>query len=192
MTGFQSSSPAPEAVVAFSVDPATVHLNRDIVELIPALRMFARTFCKNDFDADDLVQETLSKAIANIAKFQPGTNLKAWMFTIMRNAFYTSAKLRKREQPGAEECVADNRWVGQTQDWAVQGGEVRASLDALPRDQREILVLIGILGVSYEEAADMTGCAIGTVKSRLNRARRRMLALLETETVSELFETSVH
>ncbi|WP_051089820.1 sigma-70 family RNA polymerase sigma factor [Amorphus coralli] len=154
--------------------------------------MFARTFCKNDFDADDLVQETLSKAIANIAKFQPGTNLKAWMFTIMRNAFYTSAKLRKREQPGSEECVSDNRWVGQTQDWAVQGGEVRASLDALPRDQREILVLIGILGVSYEEAADMTGCAIGTVKSRLNRARRRMLALLETETVSELFETSVH
>ena len=192
MSGFRRDSISSEPAVALSVDPALAHLNRDIVELIPALRMFARTFCKNAFDADDLVQETLTKAIANNSKFRPGTNLKAWMFTIMRNSFYTSTKVRRREQPGSEECVSDQRSVAQSQDWSMQGREVRASLDALPSEQREVLVLIGILGVSYEEAAEMTGCAIGTIKSRLNRARHRMLALLQSETVSELFDTSVH
>ncbi|MGX1306202.1 RNA polymerase sigma factor (sigma-70 family) [Amorphus suaedae] len=178
--------------VPLSVDPATAHIDGDLVALIPALRMFARTFCKNTFDADDLVQETLTKAIANATKFRPGTNLKAWLFTIMRNSFYTSAKVRRREQPGQEDCVADVLSVAQSQDWSVRGTEIRSSLDALPPEQREVLVLVGILGVSYEEAAEMTGCAIGTIKSRLNRARHRMLELLHAENVAELFEGRVH
>ena len=181
-----------EPAVQLAVDPATAHIDGELVALIPALRMLARSFCKNPFDADDLVQETLTKAIANASKFRAGTNLKAWLFTIMRNSFYTSAKVRRREQPGQEDCVADVLSISQSQDWSVQGNEIRASLDALPAEQREVLVLVGILGVSYEEAAEMTGCAIGTIKSRLNRARHRLLELLHAENVSELFEGRVH
>jgi len=192
MSACHGTTALPDLAAPLPVHPATAHIDRDLVALIPALRMFARTFCKSGFDVDDLVQETLTKAIANAEKFRPGTNLKAWLFTIMRNAFYTSAKVRRREQPGYEDCVSDVLTVAQSQDWAVRGLEIRASLDALPPEQREVLVLIGILGVSYEEAAEMTGCAIGTIKSRLNRARHRMLLLLQAENVAELFEGRIH
>ena len=164
---------------------ATESLSRDeIVRLIPALRAFARTFYRNSCDADDLVQETLTKGLAKLHLFEPGTNMKSWLFTIMRNTFYTRYKKHSREAPGRADCVAARPTVDPTQDWSVRGTEIQEAMQRLPEQQREVLVLVGVLGISYEEAADICDCAIGTIKSRVNRARLRLL--------QELGEKSVH
>lgn len=147
----------------------------EIVRLIPALRAFARTFYRDVDAADDLVQETLVRALSGISQFRPGTSMKSWLFTIMRNAFYTKIKIETREAPGAADCVSLQAASDATQEWSVRGREIAGAIQRLPRQQREVLVLIGVLGVSYDEAAAICGCAMGTVKSRLSRARLRLL-----------------
>ena len=147
----------------------------DIVELIPALRAFARTFYRDRSEADDLVQETLTRALSSIHQFRPGTSMKSWLFTIMRNAFYTKIKIETREAPGSADCVSLRPASDPTQEWAARGREIAQAIQRLPEQQREVLMLIGVLGVSYDEAAGICGCAMGTVKSRLNRARLRLL-----------------
>jgi RNA polymerase sigma-70 factor (ECF subfamily) len=161
-----------------------------VVALIPALRAFARSFCRNPNDADDLVQETLVKAIANIDKYEEGTRLKSWLFTIMRNTFYTRIRVAKREAPGDADCVASQPIVLATQEWTLRGQEVEAAIERLSPSHREVLVLIGMQGVSYEEAAEICGCAIGTVKSRLNRARGAVLEMLGERSAGALVESS--
>ncbi len=156
--------------------------DQSIVDLIPALRAFARTFYRNPTDADDLVQDTLLKALNSFESFESGTRLKSWMFTIMRNTFYTKIKVYTREAPGAADCVAARPMIEAPQEWSLRGKEVSEALARLPEYQREVLTLIGVLGVSYEEAAEICGCAMGTIKSRLNRARLSIL--------NELGETS--
>lgn len=151
----------------------------DMVTLIPALRAFARSLCRNHPDADDLVQETLTKGLSNVDRFEPGTNLKSWLFTIMRNSFYTNVKRRNREQPGSADCVASECTTAATQEWSLRAKELHAALEKIPADHREVLILIGVLGMSYEEAAEICQCAMGTIKSRLSRARSRMLELLD-------------
>lgn len=160
-----------------SSDPARA----DIVRLIPALRAFARTFCRNTSDADDLVQETLMKALANLDKFEPGTKLKSWLFTIMRNTFYTRSKVLGREAPGLEECVSGDSPMDATQEVQARAREVQRALAKLPPHYREVLTLVAILGESYESAAEICDCAVGTVKSRLNRARHQILQELGEE-----------
>jgi RNA polymerase sigma-70 factor (ECF subfamily) len=157
---------------------------QEIVELIPALRAFARTFYKNVTDADDLVQETLTKGLASLHQFEPGTSMKSWLFTIMRNTFYTKIKIAAREAPGAAECASVRPASDPTQEWSARGREIAAAIQRLPNQQREVLVLIGVLGTSYEDTAEICGCALGTVKSRLNRARLKLL--------EELGEKSPH
>jgi RNA polymerase sigma-70 factor (ECF subfamily) len=161
-----------------------------VVALIPALRAFARSFCRNPNDADDLVQETLVKAIANIDKYEEGTRLKSWLFTIMRNTFYTRIRVAKREAPGDADCVASQPIVLPTQEWTLRGQEVEAAIERLSPSHREVLILIGMHGVSYEEAAEICGCAIGTVKSRLNRARGAVLEMLGEQSAGALVESS--
>lgn len=153
-----------------------------IVDLIPALRAFARTFYRNPTDADDLVQDTLLKALKSFGSFEPDTRLKSWMFTIMRNTFYTRAKVYAREAPGVADCVGNRPAVEASQEWSLRSREVRDAIERLPHHHREVLILIGVLGVSYEETAEICGCAMGTVKSRLNRARQRILDDLGGET----------
>ncbi len=160
-----------------------------IVALIPALRAFARTFINDRDMADDLVQETLTKALRSIHQFRPGTSMKSWLFTIMRNTFYTEMKLRRREMPGAEDCVSSWPSREANQEWSIRGIEIAEAIERLPTEQREILVLIGVLGVSYEEAVEICGCAMGTVKSRLFRARERLLRELGEASVSSSVET---
>jgi RNA polymerase sigma factor (sigma-70 family) len=160
----------------------------DIAALIPALRAFARSMVPDRNDADDLVQETLLRGISNIHHFRPGTNLKSWLFTIMRNTFYTSLKLRKRERPGDADCVAGTRAVQPSQEWAVRGEEIREALETLSPEQREVVVLVGALGVTYEDAAEICNCAVGTIKSRLNRARARILEKLGSDDPRELLD----
>lgn len=147
----------------------------EIVELIPALRAFARTFYYDTNDADDLVQETLTKAITRIHQFTPGTNMKSWLFTIMRNTFYTKVRVQKRETPGSADCASLRVAVDSTQEWSIKGKELSRALHRLSPLQREVLVLVGVMGVSYEDASVILGCAMGTVKSRLNRARWKLL-----------------
>lgn len=149
--------------------------DKEIVELIPAMRAFARTFYRDQSDADDLVQETLVKGLAKIDLFEPGTSMKSWLFTIMRNTFYTKIKKENREAPGKADCVSSRPAVNPTQDWSARGIEIYNALQRLPEQQREVLVLVGVFGISYEEAAAICNCAMGTVKSRLNRARLRLL-----------------
>ena len=161
-----------------------------IVDLIPALRAFARTFCRDPSEADDLVQETLTKGIANIDKFEPGTRLKSWLFTIMRNTFYTAVKTQNREAPGLLDCASGRPTSEATQEWSIRGKEVQAAINRLPACHREVLVVVGVLGMSYEEAAEICGCAVGTVKSRLNRARLSVLRDLGEPSSETLVESA--
>jgi RNA polymerase sigma factor (sigma-70 family) len=162
-------------------------IDGSLVALIPALQAFSRNLCVNGVDSDDLVQETLAKAIANIDRYQRGTNLKSWLFTIMRNSFYNNLRVFNRERPGLGACAADLPATPAGQEWRLRAAEMQRLIDRLPPDQREALVLVALGGLRYEEAAAVAGCPVGTVKSRLNRARQALLGLLQVETAAALF-----
>ena len=150
-------------------------MNRQIVDVIPALRAFARTFCQNQNDADDLVQETLVRALAHVDHFQEGTRLKSWMFTIMRNTFCTRYRISRREAVGVTECISSQESVQPEQEWRLRGHELEAACSHLPDKYRSAFEFIFIDGRSYEEAAEHFHCPIGTIKSRVNRARRHLM-----------------
>jgi RNA polymerase sigma-70 factor (ECF subfamily) len=145
---------------------------------VPSLRAFAISLCGNVDRADDLVQETLMRALANIHSFQPGTNMPAWLFTILRNLFRSEYRKRRREVEDPDGSYAETLKTHPEQPSHVEFKEFGAALARLPQDQREALILVGASGFSYEEAAEICGCAIGTIKSRVNRARNRLAHLL--------------
>ena len=145
---------------------------------VPSLRAFAISLCGNVDRADDLVQETLLRAMANIDSFQPGTNMSAWLFTILRNLFRSDYRKRRREVEDAEGNYAKTLKTQPAQNAHLEFEEFRVALDKLPQDQREALILVGASGFSYEDAAAICGCAVGTIKSRVNRARSKLSALL--------------
>ncbi|MBO0347353.1 sigma-70 family RNA polymerase sigma factor [Roseibium limicola] len=149
-----------------------------IVAAIPSLRAFARSLSGNRDRADDLVQETLAKAIANRERYTPGTNLKAWMITILRNQYYTEGRKRKREVPDSDGDHAATLTALPQQNGHLEMNDFLSALQCLPEDQREALILIGASGFSYEEAAEMLETRVGTVKSRVSRARSRLDELM--------------
>lgn len=151
----------------------------ELLETVPALRAFARSLSGRADLADDLAQETLLRAWANRKSFTPGTNLKAWLFTILRNAFYSGLRKRIREVEDPDEMHAKNIAVPPSQEEGVDLDDLQRALERLPAEQCEALILIGASGFSYEEAANICGCAVGTMKSRVSRARRALLADLE-------------
>lgn len=153
----------------------------DVVELIPSLRAFAWSLSRNPADADDLVQETLTKAWTHRDKFEPGTNLRAWLFTILRNTWYTAVSKRRREVQDEDGHHAAALSSQPVQEWAVELTSLQAALNQLPPEHREALVMVGAAGLSYEEAAEISGCALGTIKSRVNRARTRLARLIDVE-----------
>lgn len=161
-------------------------LEPKILALIPALRAFARSFYRDAVDVDDLVQETLLRGIANIHQFRPGTNLKSWLFTIMRNTFYTKVKVYTREAPGSADCASQEPVVQPGQEWRVRRNDVCRLIQELPQEQREVLILISMIGVSYLDAAEICECAMGTVKSRLNRARQTLAEMEGGDTPAEM------
>jgi RNA polymerase sigma-70 factor (ECF subfamily) len=148
---------------------------------IPGLRAFAVSLCGNVDRADDLVQETLIRALANIDSFEAGTNMSAWLITILRNHFRSEYRKRRREVEDAAGLYAERLRALPEQDGRVEMEEFLVALGKLPPDQREALILIGALGFSHEEVANICGCAIGTIKSRVNRARRHLADLLSLE-----------
>lgn len=152
-----------------------------VVERIPSLRAFAWSLARNAADADDLVQETLAKAWTHRERFEPGTNLRAWLFTILRNSWYSAAAKKTREVADEDGRHAAGLSAEANQEWAVELTALRAALDQLPPEHREALVMVGAAGLSYEEAAEIAGCALGTIKSRVNRARNRLAEALEMQ-----------
>jgi RNA polymerase sigma-70 factor (ECF subfamily) len=160
---------------------ATSSWRDEVVALIPALRAFAWSLSHNGSDADDLVQDTLIKAWTNRDKFETGTNLRAWLFTILRNTYYTSVLRRRREVRDEQGEYAGALKAAPTQDWSVAMRSLQAALRRLPDEHREALILVGAAGLSYEEAAQICGCALGTIKSRVNRARARLLKIMDAD-----------
>ncbi len=160
---------------------ASAVFKSDLLGAIPNLRAFAVSLTHNTDRADDLVQETLVKAWDKHASFQPGTNLKAWLFTILRNEFYSQMRKRGREVQDSDGLMTARLAVHPSQHGSVDLEDFRTALDTLPEDQREAIILIGASGFSYEEAAEICGCAVGTIKSRVNRARARLAKMLDPE-----------
>src|SRR4029079_14161863 len=153
----------------------------ELIELLPSLRAFARSLAHNAAQADDLVQDTLVKALANVDRFEPGTNLRAWLFTILRNHYYSQLRKAKREVEDADGRMADRLSVRPEQDGSVDLEDFKVAFQQSQPDHREVLTLVGASGCSYEEAAEICGCAVGTIKSRVNRARRKLSDLLGLE-----------
>jgi RNA polymerase sigma-70 factor (ECF subfamily) len=152
---------------------------RELVQLIPHLRAFARTLCGDPAAADDLAQDAMMKAWDARASFQMGTNMKAWTFMILRNQFY-SEKRRSWRQTQLDQEAAERTLVAVDDPEApVALDELRLGLGMLPPEQREALILVGAGGFAYEEAAEICNCAVGTVKSRVSRARRALHAILD-------------
>jgi RNA polymerase sigma-70 factor (ECF subfamily) len=152
---------------------------------VPSLRAFAISLCGSVDRADDLVQEALLRAWANLDSFEPGTNMSAWLFTILRNLFRSEYRKRRREVEDADGSYAESLTSLPDQGSRLEMNELRRALDLLPTEQRESLILVGASGFSYEEAAKICGCAVGTIKSRVNRARTRLAAILLIESADD-------
>ncbi len=146
----------------------------ELVSHMKALRAFAMSLSRNDAQADDLVQDTVLKAWTNFDKFQEGTNMRAWLFTILRNTFYSQRRKAAREVEDSDGAMVERLSVKPDHDGRLQMADFRTALDTLPPEQREVLILVGALQYSYEEAAEVCGVKVGTVKSRLNRGREAL------------------
>src|ERR1700722_13383233 len=135
----------------------------DMVALVPQLHTFARSLCRDGVRADDLVQEALMRAIHNIERFKPGTNLKAWLFTIVRNEHYSQLRRRKFEAHGVDTDELPEPSVQPDHDGVLEVRDLDRALATLTASQRTALILVSVSGLSYEEAATMCGCAVGTI-----------------------------
>lgn len=154
---------------------------KDVLDQVPSLRAFARSLTRNAVSADDLVQDTLVKAFSNADKFKEGTNLGAWLFTIQRNIFYSARKKAAREAEDPEGDLAAGLSVKPDHDGRLQYAEFQKAFAQLSDERREALTLVGALGQSYEEAAETCGVAVGTIKSRVGRARKELAVLMKLE-----------
>ncbi len=154
----------------------------ELAGLIPHLRAFARSLCGNATAADDLAQEAMLKAWKARASYQPGTNLKAWSFTILRNLFYSEKRRSWRRQQLDPEVAEATLVANDDPSSALDLLSLRNGLAVLPEDQREALILVGAGGLSYEETAEICECAVGTIKSRVSRARKALLEVMESQT----------
>jgi RNA polymerase sigma-70 factor (ECF subfamily) len=151
----------------------------EMVALMPQMHNFARSLCRDAVRAADLVQEALLRALSNVERFQPGTNLKAWLFTILRNEHYSQLRRQKFEAVGVDTATLPEPNVLPDHDGEIELRELNVALSTLPTGQRTALLLVSASGLSYEEAAAICGCAVGTIKSRVARAREMLVELLD-------------
>lgn len=158
----------------------------DLMANLPTLRAFAISLVGKVDRADDLVQETLMKAWANRTSFNAGTNMRAWLFTILRNEFYTYFRKRRREVEDADGKIAATVGVAPEQHSKLDFQDLQSALDKLPVDQREALLLVSASELSYEEAASICGVAVGTIKSRVSRARVRLAEIMDINPNGEI------
>jgi RNA polymerase sigma-70 factor (ECF subfamily) len=146
-------------------------MEASLIAAVPNLRAFANSLCGDPTRADDLVQDTLVKAWANLARFEEGSNLRAWLFTILRNTYFSELRKRRREVEDCDGVFADRVSVPPEQHAHMDLIDFKKAFASLSDEQKEVLLLVGAEGFSYEEAAEITGAAVGTVKSRVNRGR---------------------
>jgi RNA polymerase sigma-70 factor (ECF subfamily) len=154
----------------------------DVEAVIPRLRRYARALTGSREAADDLTQDTLERAWGKRALWKPGTNLRAWMFTVMHNVHVNGLKSARRAVAGPGDTEEERLPAasGTSVETGIVLGELRAALAALPDDQRAVVLLVGLEQLSYAEAAEVLGIPAGTVMSRLARGRERLRTLLET------------
>lgn len=157
-----------------------------LVKEIPNLRAFAASLSGSVQLADDLVQDTMLKAWGNAGSFTEGTNIRAWLFTILRNTYYSLYRRRGREVQDVDGAYSSRVAVSGGQEGALDLADFRIALAKLPEEQREVLIMVGATGLSYEETAEICGVAVGTIKSRVNRARTRLAELLGITNTSEI------
>src|ERR671912_1487144 len=150
-----------------------------LLAAVPSLRAFAISLCGQMDRADDLVQETLLRALTGIDRFERGTNLNAWLFTILRNLFHSEYRKRRREVEDAGGAFAAKLRTQPDQQTHLDYEDFLTAFAKLPPDQREALLLVGAQGMSYEEAAEVCNVPVGTIKSRVNRARNKLAELLD-------------
>ncbi|MGC1469261.1 MAG: sigma-70 family RNA polymerase sigma factor [Sphingorhabdus sp.] len=170
------------------IDPDKVFRDQ-LVALLPSLRAFSRGLCGHREMADDLAQDTMMRAWAARTSYTQGTNFRAWMFMIMRNQFYTTVRRNSRMTSLDPEVAERVLVVAPAQQNGINVDDVAKALQKLPVEQRETLMLIGANGLSYEEAAEVMGCAMGTVKSRLARGRAALAALIDGPADDALFHS---
>jgi RNA polymerase sigma-70 factor (ECF subfamily) len=164
----------------------TPEVREELLAAIPSLRAFAISLCGNADRADDLVQEAITRAITRIDLFEPGTKLQAWLFTILRNNFYSEHRKRAREVPDTEGTYAASLTTLPDQEEKLAHRDFLAALQKLPPDQREAVLLVGAQGLSYEQAAHIMGVAEGTIKSRVHRARANLAQVLGYTGIEDL------
>ena len=160
-----------------SSSPDVVFMNQ-VTLLMPNLKALARSLCRNWADADDLVQNCLTRAWCARASFKPGSNLKAWLCVIMRNQFYSDCRTSTRQRKLVSDHFDGELVENGDLSAAFELDHVRRALDCLPDDQRQAVILVGAGGLSYEEAAELTDCPVGTMKSRVSRGRERLSAVV--------------
>ncbi|BBC74390.1 DNA-directed RNA polymerase sigma-70 factor [Altererythrobacter sp. B11] len=158
---------------------------RELTEVVPHLRAFARGLCGRPDMADDLVQEALLKAWAAQDRFEPGTSMRAWTFVILRNAYLTDMR-RNRFRGEYDETVAERILTAPAeQEEPLHLSDMHRALLTLPPERREALLLVGAGGFSYEEAAEICGCAVGTIKSRVGRARAALTSMMDEGSIPD-------
>lgn len=150
----------------------------ELLQVMPAVRGFARTFERDAARADDLVQDTMMKAWANRENYRPGTNMKAWLFTILRNVYISYYRKKRREVEDADGAITASLAEKGRQEGHMAMLTMQDALAELPEDQREAIIMVGAAGFSYDEAAEVAGVAAGTIKSRVSRARKRLAELI--------------
>ena len=166
--------------------PVEDTLRDRMLAAVPKLRAFAISLTGDRDRADDLVQDTLVRAWANMDRFERGTNLEAWLFTILRNRFHSEYRSRRREVEDANGSYAARLKTRPDQQAHLDYEDFLTALAKVPPDQREALLLVGAQGMSYEEAAEVCNVPVGTIKSRVNRARSRLAELLDLDSEAEI------
>ena len=156
----------------------------DLIEHLPRLRRYARALTGDVTRADDLVQDTLERALAKLDLWQPGSDLRAWLFTLMHNLFVNQIRVRRPQETVMEDALDEPVSGGQME--ALDARDIHAALAKLPEEQREVLLLVGLEQFGYAEAVQVLGVPTGTVMSRLSRARERMRAMLAGEPTIKL------
>jgi RNA polymerase sigma-70 factor, ECF subfamily len=165
--------------------PVTDTFQTALIAAIPNLRAFAISLCGNVQTANDLVQETMLKAWANRQRFEEGSNFKAWLFTILRNTYFSDFRRGKREVRDEDGVAAATLTSLPEQPGHMDMIDFQRALAKLSEDQKEALILVGAEGFSYEETAEICNCAVGTIKSRVNRARARLVELMGVGSVDD-------
>jgi len=178
-----SDRPIAEKITLRPREPRTLDAaeRAAMLQMIPALRAFAVSLTNSAEGADDLVQETLVRAMAHIDTFQAGTNMGAWLFTILRNLVFSQSRKKRRDTAYRLTCSQQSWKTHAEQHGKLELMQMREALMQIPSEQREAIILVGASGFSYEEAAEVIGCAVGTVKSRVSRARERLVKLMQVD-----------